>query len=113
MKLADQIFEILRKRTGMAEPRITYSDLIPLLKAPYNTLSCRSDVLDAALAELVLRCRLNDLPAISALVVNVEMGRPGKGYYKVAHPNGTELDQIIAWACELKQIQATKYPASL
>ena len=113
--LAKTIYALLRPRVPSGKPQLSYTDLVAQLPAPYNKLEPDSDVLSAALGELVTACRAKGLPAIAAMVVRHREGIPGPGYYKVAHPNeaGDPPKAMTAWAQELDRVKQTTYPNSL
>ena len=112
--LAQTIYDVLRPFVARSErPRITYQDLIDQLPRGYRSLSPRSPELSAALGEIVETCRTHDpsLPAIPAVVVNAGTGRPGPGYYGVAHPGVEgEAAQRSAWETEVARVPGTAYP---
>lgn len=113
--LAAAIYAVLRGRVPARRPELSYTDLVGLLPAPWNSLDPDSDLLARALGELVAGCRAEGLPAISAMVVRHRERVPGPGYYPMAHPaEASDTPKaMIAWANELEQVRKTKYPATL
>jgi hypothetical protein len=115
--LAESIYDVLRPLVARSpRPRITYQDLIDQLPRGYRGLSPRSPELSAALGEIVVACRRQNpsLPALPAVVINGNTGRPGPGYYGVAHPGVAGDDaQRAAWEAEVAQVPAAQYPFRL
>jgi hypothetical protein len=115
--LAEAIYDVLRQLVArQPRPRITYQDLIDQLPRGYRGLSPRSPELSAALGEIVEACRQYDppLPALLAVVINVSTGRPGPGYYPVAHPDAaSDEEQRAAWEAEVSQVPGISYPVRL
>jgi hypothetical protein len=101
------IYRLLRRRVPSqgARATITYRDLGRRVGIPH-----RSRRMDAALLELVLWCRTNSLPAIAALVVLIDRGVPGPGYYGVAHGLPPTPMPALAWAREVVAVCSTSYP---
>src|SRR5438034_895818 len=89
------------RRLNMPALSITYQDLIDQLPRSWRDMSPRSQELNDALAEIVAACRANDLPALPAVVITAANGRPGNGYYYVAHPGVQSDDEKReAWEAE-------------
>lgn len=116
--LAESIYRVLVRRikSRRRSPLITYSELGRRVGA-----GPRSQALHSALGEIVRRCRRRRLPALPALVVRHDAGRPGKvpsrpvqDYYWTAHRlrGGPELVRSFAWAIEVASVrdQAANYP---
>src|SRR5690349_17453963 len=77
--LAKTIYDVLRPLAARSpRPRVTYQDLIDQLPRGYRGLSPRSKELSEALEEIVLACQQHDppLPALAAVVINLNTGRP-------------------------------------
>lgn len=115
--LAHEIYAVLRALVPAPRADISYTDLIARLPNPYNTLPADSDVLSAALGELVAACRAHKpaLPAISALVVRHHHPRvPGPGYYRQAHPSAVDDAQaMLDWYQEITDVRRTTYPPTI
>ena len=113
--LAEAIYAVLRARVDRAASLpLTYQDLIVELPRSFRDVSARSPDLSAALGEVVSECHTHGLPALSAMVVTSANGRPGQGYYAVAHPRAlTEDDKKRAWEQELAGIPGKNYPYRL
>ena len=93
---------------------IAYSELISLLPEPWWSLDPRSGILAGALGYICERCHSVGVPALSALVVGKESGRPGSGYYPAAH--GLKEDEpgaIEAWQVEFEKCWRRKTPPEL
>lgn len=116
-ELAREIYIVLRQRVPARKPEITYRELVealPPLGKPFEDVHWRDPRLDQALADTVHACRARGLPALSAIVVNSETGRPGRRYYGEAHPGVVgDIEQEVAWARELEQVKTTTYPPEL
>src|SRR4051812_19817060 len=90
--LAELIYGVLRQRTNMSEPRLSYRDLVEelgALPAPNQNLQPLDRRLFAALGELGHACHEAGLPAISAIVVQRDhdaLGMPGEGFFKDLYP---------------------------
>jgi len=115
--LANAIYQVLRQRVPGRHADIPYRQLVeqlPPLARPYQDLHWRDPRLDEALGEIVTACRAAQLPALSAIVVNAETGRPGRQYYPLAHPGvRDEVEQEVLWAREREQVLVTGYPPAL
>lgn len=106
--VAQRIYPLLRARVPATKAKavITYGQL-------GEAVGVAAKFLANPLGELVLWCRREGLPAISALVVNAETGYPGEGYYGVAH--GLDMNEdprgaIDAWQAEVTKACAAAYP---
>src|SRR6476659_7377349 len=102
--LASSIYAVLRQRTTLGEPRISYRDLVEELgplAPPNQNLQPQDRRLSAALGELGHACHAAGLPAISAIVVQREqdgLGMPGEGYFLDIHPLAkTDELRISLW----------------
>ncbi|HZY89068.1 MAG TPA: hypothetical protein VFE78_29870, partial [Gemmataceae bacterium] len=83
--LAEAVYDILRRRTAAADPRITYAELARQLRDAsdaFDTVTHRSQQLYAALCEVGDECRRLRLPLLPALVVRADTRRPGDAYYE-------------------------------
>ena len=112
--LAQAIYEVLRQRTAMPDPRITYAELAEQLRdasGEFEYVHHRSQELYAALADVGKECRRLRLPPLPALVVRADTGRPGAAYYKGkcsgAVPPG---DPAAGWRQDLEAVRRATYP---
>lgn len=110
--LAAAIYDLLRQRTGLSEPRITYKQLATELRDcsdDFSHVHHRNRELYAALCEVGEECRRLKLPSLPALVVRADSGKPGDAYYE-----GTEGrfkgEKVAAWRCELEAVKRARYP---
>lgn len=111
--LAAAVYAILRLRARLAEPRITYRALAELLREQsddFAHVTHRSRELYAALWEVGDECRRLQLPALPALVVRADTGRPGDAYHEgsTARFKG---ERVAEWRRELEAVRRTRYPA--
>jgi hypothetical protein len=112
--LAQAIYEILRQRTSLEDPRITYARLAEQLRdasEDFEHVHHRSRELYAALVEVGAECRKRRLPPLPALVVRADTGRPGDAYYEgrctgVVHRG----EKVAAWRRDLEAVKETTYP---
>src|SRR5437660_676539 len=112
--LAGAIYDILRGRTPLPDPRITYAELAEQLRdasGEFEYVHHRSRELYAALAEVGKECRRRRLPPLPALVVRADTGRPGAAYYQgkcsgTVHPG----DAVAAWREDLEAVRRATYP---
>jgi hypothetical protein len=112
--LADAVYEILRRRTCLDEPRISYAELARALRdvsRQFAHVTHRSRQLYAALTEVGAECRRLGLPPLPALVVRADTRRPGDAYYEgkcsgIVHAG----DAIAAWWHDLEAVRGTAYP---
>lgn len=115
--LAQVAYPVIRRwkiQHREARTPVSYSELISLLPAPWCGLDNRSGVLAGALGHICARCHEAGVPALSALVVNASMGRPGPGYYPAAHGlNEDEPGAIEAWQAEFERCWRKKHPPEL
>ena len=82
--LAEAIYEILRRRIGRDDPRITYKELAAELRDfsdEFEYAHQRNPQLYVALGEVGQECRLKRLPPMPALVVRADTRRPGEAYF--------------------------------
>jgi hypothetical protein len=106
--LGRAVYHILRRRTTLAEPRISYADLAAQLRAAsadFAGINHRSRLLYAALNEVGDRCRRLQLPPLPALVVRADTRRPGAAYFA-----GCRGDPVAAWWRDVEAVRATTYP---
>ncbi|MCW5806609.1 MAG: hypothetical protein KIT31_29870, partial [Deltaproteobacteria bacterium] len=105
-----------RKLRRSPEPRgITYAELAAAVSATHPTHQ-RSPKLHAALTEVSRACRRAHLPCLPALVWRAGVGRPGAGYYAVAHPRAlSDAARAAAWERERARVfaEAARYPRTL
>jgi hypothetical protein len=114
--LGKTVYNILRRRARLAEPRITYAELAAQLRElheDFAMLNHRSQQLYAALTEVGKQCHKLNLPSLPALVVRADTRRPGSAYFAgkcsgIAYGRG----QIAAWWNEVEAVKMTRYPAS-
>jgi hypothetical protein len=107
--LAEATYEILRRRSSLAEPRITYAELARQLRdhsEEFETIYHRSRELYAALCEVGQACRRLHLPPLPALVVRADTRRPGAAYYTGRFRG----EGIAAWQRDLEAVRQTTYP---
>jgi hypothetical protein len=108
--LAQAIYQILRSRPNLADPRITYSELAEQVRETDEALGHihrRSRELFAALAEIGRECRRLRLPPLPALVVRADTRRPGAAYYAGKSHRG---EAIAAWRRDLEAVKSARYP---
>ena len=82
--LAKAVYDILRQRTSLAEPRISYAGLARQLRdtsEDFADINHRSRALYTALGEVSKKCHRLRLPPLPALVVRADTRRPGDAYY--------------------------------
>lgn len=111
--LARAIYAILRRRTPVADPRITYKELAIELRsarAAFENITQRSQALYSALCEVGALCRRLQLAPLPALVVRADSGRPGDAYFE-GMPFRFRGERIAHWRRELAAVRATTYPA--
>jgi hypothetical protein len=110
--LAQAVYEILRRRAPLAEPRITYADLAAGVRAAsrrFKGVNHRSRALYAALSEVGAECRRLELPPLPALVVRADTRRPGSAYFegsRALRPG----DRVAAWWQDVEAVRVTAYP---
>ena len=112
--LAAMIYDILRRRTSLDDPRITYAELAEQLRDAgdeFEYVHHRNRQLYAALTEVGAECRRLKLPPLPALVVRADSGRPGAAYYE-GKCGGTVYrgECIAAWRRDLEAVKTAKYP---
>jgi hypothetical protein len=78
--LAAAIYDILRSRVSLREPRITYAELAEMLRdtsEEFEYVHHRNRQLYLALVEVGRECRRLKRPPLPALVVRADTRRPG------------------------------------
>lgn len=112
--LAALLYDLLRARTLLADPRITYGALAEQVRETDDTFEYvhpRNRQLYAALAEVGAACRRLRLPPLPALVVRADTGRPGAAYYEGKCRGGLSRGQRIAdWRADLEAVKGVAYP---
>jgi hypothetical protein len=112
--LAAAVYEILRGRVGLPEPRITYAELARQCRESdeaFETVTHRSRELYAALWEVGNACRRLGLPPLPALVVRADSRRPGDAYYEGMPPLRPD-ERIAAWQRDLDAVRRAAYPTT-
>ncbi|HTU92457.1 MAG TPA: hypothetical protein VMF69_20415 [Gemmataceae bacterium] len=114
--LAAIIYDILRRRTSLEEPRITYAELAEQVRdagEEFEYVHHRNRQLYAALAEVGAECRRLKLPPLPALVVRADTGRPGAAYYE-GRCGGSVYrgERIAGWRRDLEAVKAASYPTA-
>jgi hypothetical protein len=110
--LAAAVYDLLRRRTGKRDPRVTYAELARMLRdrnAAFEHITHRSGWLYAALCEVGAACRKLGLPPLPALVVRADTRRPGDAYYE-GMPWKYRGEQIAAWRRDLEEVCQATYP---
>jgi hypothetical protein len=112
--LAEVIYDILRRRPSLEDPRITYAELAEQVRDAgdeFEYVHHRNRQLYAALSEVGAECRRRKLPPLPALVVRADSGRPGEAYYE-GKCTGIVYrgERIAAWRADLEAVKAAKYP---
>jgi hypothetical protein len=112
--LAALIYDILRRRTSLDDPRLTYSELAEQVRdagEEFEWMHHRNRQLYAALAEVGAECRRLRLPPLPALVVRADTRRPGAAYYEGKCRGGLRRGQGSAdWRADLEAVQGASYP---
>jgi hypothetical protein len=109
--LAKAIYTLLRQRTSLPDPRVSYAELAGLLREhsdEFAEVHHRNRQLYAALWEVGDECRRLSVPLLPALVVRTDTGRPGEAYFA---GGGYRGERIAAWRKELEAVRRTNYPA--
>lgn len=112
--LAAILYDILRRRVSLEEPRITYAELAEQVRdtdEEFEYLHHRNRQLYIALSEVGEECRRLKLPPLPALVVRADTRRPGDAYYQ-GKCGGTVYpdDRIAGWQRDLEAVKAARYP---
>ncbi|HTU16957.1 MAG TPA: hypothetical protein VMG10_02745 [Gemmataceae bacterium] len=113
--LAAIIYDILRRRTSLEDPRITYAELAEQIRDAsdeFEYVHHRNRQLYLALTEVGAECRRLRLPPLPALVVRADTGRPGEAYYE-GKCTGVAFrgERIAGWRADLEAVKGTMYPA--
>lgn len=112
--LAAILYDILRRRTSLDDPRITYAELAEQVRDAgdeFEYVHHRNRQLYAALAEVGEACRRLHLPPLPALVVRADTGRPGAAYYEGKCRGGLARGERIAdWRADLEAVKGVTYP---
>jgi hypothetical protein len=112
--LGEAVYRILRSRTLLSEPRITYKELATALRESnpaFEYVHHRQQALYVALGEVGTECRRLKLPPLPALVVRADTKRPGAAYYAGKRSVPTyRYEQISAWREDLEAVKGTAYP---
>jgi hypothetical protein len=113
--VAEAVYALLRVRTALPDPRITYSELSEQLRdraEEFAHVNRRSRELYAALTEVGKECRRLKLPPLPALVVRADTRRPGAAYFEGGCLGLVYRgDKIAAWREEVEAVKRTRYPA--
>src|SRR5262249_61628812 len=110
--LAEAVYDILRVRPGLADPRITYAELARALREAaeeFEAINPRNRDLYAALGEVAQECRRLGLPSLAALGVRADSRRPREAYY-VGTPFRFRGEAAAAWREELEARQGDRRP---
>ncbi len=112
--LAEAVYEILRARVPQPDPRITYKELAAQLRESaeeFADVHHRNRELYAALGEVGHECRRLALPALPALVVRADTGRPGQAYFEGTCSGVVYRgEKVSAWRRELEAVKLATYP---
>ena len=112
--LAAAVYNILRLRPGLPDPRITYAQLAGRLRDTsddFEYVTHRSQQLYAALCEVGEECSRLRLPSLAALVVRADSGRPGAAYFEGREPPlRSRGEQTAAWQQDLDAVKQASYP---
>jgi hypothetical protein len=112
--LAEIIYDILRRRTSLEDPRITYAELAEQIREAgeaFEYVHHRNRQLYIALGEVGAECRRLRLPPLPALVVRADTRRPGEAYYE-GRCTGMVYrgERIAGWRRDLEAVRGTTYP---
>jgi hypothetical protein len=113
--LADAIYELLRLRLSLTDPRITYAELARALREAadeFELLTHRSQELYAALWDVGDACRALGLPPLPALVVRADTRRPGDAYFAGRDQGMSKGERIAVWQDDLDAVKRASYPPS-
>jgi hypothetical protein len=112
--MAEAIYEILRQRIGLDDPRITYKELAVALRdfdEEFEFAHHRNPQLYTALDEIGYECRRLKLPPMPALVVRSDTRRPGDAYYSGEGPGfAYKDDRVSAWKRDLEAVKLATFP---
>jgi hypothetical protein len=113
--LAQETYRQLLRHLRTGKASITYAELAAAVSKKQPTHQ-RSPSFHAALGEVTAACRATGLPCLPAIVWRAAGGRPGSGYYPVAHPRArTDRSRREAWEHEHADVMrdAAKFPPTL
>lgn len=112
--LAEIIYDILRERVALDDPRITYGELAEQVRdagEEFEYVHHRNRQLYVALTEVGGECQRLRLPPLPALVVRADTRRPGDAYYEGKCSGAVYRGERIAgWRRDLEAVKATAYP---
>jgi hypothetical protein len=112
--IAEAVYEILRRRTSLEEPRITYAQLAAGLRKKskaFAAVNHRSRAMYAALTEVGNECRRLGLPPLPALVVRADTRRPGSAYFEGKCTGVVQArNRLAAWWADLEAVRGMDYP---
>ncbi len=111
--LAEVIYDILRRRTSLDDPRITYAELAEQVRDAgdeFEYVHHRNRQLYVALTEVGAECRRLKLPPLPALVVRADTRRPGEAYYEGKCGGVYRGERIAGWRRDLEAVKGTMYP---
>lgn len=111
--LAEAVYAILRVRTRLPDPRITYAELATQLRdvsEEFEYVTHRSRQLYAALGEVGDGCRRLRLPSLPALVVRADTRRPGEAYFAGTGSAVFKGERVAAWRREVDAVRGVIYP---
>lgn len=120
--IAQAIYQVLRIRTPKPIARkatIPYPELVAELfryEGTPSDLNHHADPrVDAALEEVFAACKAENLPQVTALVLDTKARHtPSDAYFKAAHPDAaTPEARAQAWEKELREVAMTFYPPQL
>jgi hypothetical protein len=112
--LAKAVYDILRRRVGDDDPRISYAELARELRdvaEEFDHLNHRSRELYQALCEVGDACDRLGLPSLAALVVRADSRVPGDAYYTEMPAELSRGEKVALWREELEAVKRAKYPA--
>lgn len=111
--LAEVVYEILRRRTSLPDPRITYAELAMQIRdvsEEFEFITHRSRQLYGALGEVGVECQRLRLPLLPALVVRADTRRPGDAYHEGGTASVFKGERIAAWRSEVDAVRGANYP---
>ena len=113
--LGAAVYDVLRARTRLPDPRITYAELAETLRdtaEEFEYVHHRNRQLYVALGEVGNECSRLKRPPLPALVVRADTRRPGAAYY-AGTCSGVVYkgEQVAAWRRDLEEVKRAVYPA--
>lgn len=111
--LAEAVYDLLRLRPGLPEPRLTYAALAAALRQRDEALDGahhRDPRLYRALDEVGGECARLGLPSLAALVVRADTRRPGEAYFHGPGMSAFRGERVAAWRRELDAVARSAYP---